>query len=54
MGGLFSGTTGTGGSSSSSSSAGYRDVALASGELDAIHQKWFGSPLPELPPLPQF
>lgn len=27
---------------------------VASGELDAIHQKWFGSPLPELPPLPQF
>lgn len=28
--------------------------SVANGELDKVHQKWFGAPLPELPPLPQY
>ncbi len=27
---------------------------VANGELDKVHRTWFGAPLPELPPLPQF
>lgn len=30
------------------------DDVAASGELDAIHQEWFGTPLPELPPAPEY
>lgn len=30
------------------------DEIVASGELDAIHQTWFGSPLPDLPPAPDY
>lgn len=35
-------------------SNGFIDRIVESGQLDEIHQRWLGTPLPELPPMPDF